>query len=107
MNTPNSLHSRPLENPPNAPQKRSVRKQRDLSKVRRRLNFADSDEEVQCVREKFRQWTVEDVREVEDKQLLEQLQVWYTPNSQPRNIYEWDYVESIKEAVDDRMKELS
>ena len=105
--TPNTVRDC-VERPPNAPKKRMTKTERDLSKVRRRLTFEDEEEfELQLVREKFRQWNVREVEEIEDTEVLKKLHKWYSPQSQPRNSYEWTYVEDVRQAVEKRLKELS
>lgn len=112
MNKPYSL-----ENLPQAPMKKAVRK--PLAERRERLDkipklvFPDEGKsrwpewrllaESGHVREKFLRLNPEDISEIDDIDTLEHYRVLYTSASQPRNLYEHAYIELIIAAINDRL----
>ena len=58
------------------------------------------------VREKFRQYTVDYVKNLNNLNELKQIIAWYTPSSQPRNIVEKIYVDTIRDVAYTRYMKL-
>ena len=108
MGTPFSL-----DNPPNAPKKR---RQPSLLERRGRFNHIPKIvlperkkvewrllAESGYVRQKFLNYTPEDVEEIDDEHTLLLLEKWYFPASQPQNIYEETYVSIMLDAVRNKL----
>ena len=99
-----------LTNPPNAPRKKTIRQRRGLNNISR-LVFPEEPARPEWrvlaesgrIRSKFLNWTPEDVAEIDDLDSLEQLRVWYTPASQPQNVFEEAYFELMIDAVNTRL----
>ena len=99
-----------LTNPPNAPRKKTIRQRRNLNNISR-LVFPEEPARPEWrvlaesgrVRSKFLNWTPEDVSEIDDLDTLEMLRHYYTPASQPHNIFEEAYLELIINAVNTRL----
>lgn len=58
------------------------------------------------VRSKYKQYTVNYIRQCTDVKELSQLTIWFSPNSQPRNHVEWTFVFGILREVKRRLKKL-
>ena len=91
-----------LDNPPNAPRKRHT--------VSRFNVETEKDEEVSWrwlaergVRAKFLRYNPEDIDEIDDMDTLLVLKNFYSPSSQPYNIYEHSYCVLIRDAVERKM----
>ena len=59
------------------------------------------------VRAKYLQYDANYVKTVTDVKELEQIIKWYTPSSQPRNIYEWDYIHIVRDEAIKRLDYLT
>ena len=57
------------------------------------------------VDEKYLQYSPEDVEKINDIKLLLQLQKWYFPFTQPRNIFEARYIMLVFDAVNNKLKQ--
>jgi hypothetical protein len=119
--TPNTKFSSPCSTPkalvaPNAPTKGKVEKLYRLDNIRKLTLPADDEEESVCekecpdltgVRWKYLQYDTDDVMEITSTKFLHQLWEWYTPNSQPRTMEEWEYIDKVRLAVEERLKQLN
>ena len=118
-----------LANPPQAPEKKTERK--SLAERRGRLDripklvFAceTSDEEEEeekkptlpewrklaesgWIQPKYLRYNPDDVAEIDDIDMLLQLQKWYFPASQPRNLFEQTYLKLMLDAVETKLYTL-
>ena len=58
------------------------------------------------VQQKFLRYNPEDVEEIDDIDFLLQLQRWYFPASQPRNLFEETYLKLMLDAVNAKLYRL-
>ena len=65
-------------------------------------DFADSG----LVQEKYLRYSPEDVENINDTETLRQLQEWYFPFSQPRNLFEATYIALVYDAVNTKLNEF-
>ena len=95
---------------PNAPRKAKVEKTYNLDNIRK-LSLSEEDEEelpdLTGIRWKYLQYDAEGVMEMTSKSHLHQIWEWYTPNSQPRTVAEWAYIEKVRDAAEERLKQLN
>ena len=104
-----------LTNPSNAPKKkktvRTPLRERRLGQVPRLRLEEETPREPEWrvlantgyIREKYLRWTPEDVKEIDDLDMLETLRSYYTPASQPQNHFEVAYFDLMLEAVNNRL----
>ena len=59
------------------------------------------------VREKYLQYDPEYVMQLSSIPQLHQIKKWYEPASQPRTLEEWAYVDEVREAAVERLKQLN
>ena len=58
------------------------------------------------VQTKYLRYNPEDIEEIDDIDMLLQLQKWYFPSSQPRNLFEETYLKLVLEAVNAKLYRL-
>ena len=107
MDTPYSL-----ANPPKAPKKRyqpSILERRGRFNHIPKLVLPEKKAEWQllaesgCVRQKFLNYTPEDIEEIDDIHTLLLLEKWYFPASQPHNVYEETYLAIMLDAIRNKL----
>ena len=62
--------------------------------------------DLMLVRPKFLQYSKEGVLKMNDIDYLHRIRRWYSPQSQPRNWYEWHYITEVRKAAEERLRRL-
>ena len=106
--------SSPPPPPPPAPRRRSTTTTRAFNLSPLPLIWGESPELVEAqflaksgdIRDKFLNYTPEDVAEEEDEEFLEKMWELYFPAGQPHNRYEEAYLQLMRDVIDSRLDQL-
>lgn len=100
-----------LNNPPNAPKKKKLKKLINLASIPK-LSFNQQEEEQEAKKKnissspkKSLSWKVSDLERITDVNILHEIKEMYQ-DYKPSNVYEFLYVDSLTRAIEHRLKEL-